>query len=104
MKSAAKENDQAVETEEHRRSAVNGQGRPLALGLNPQMGPALLESCFQTPTFHKGSHDLLRDLRWVRRKERLWWPFSFGITSHAPTAAQSGTPLTTHTNHPGPDI
>jgi hypothetical protein len=32
-------------------------GRPRVLGLNPQIGPALLDRCVQTPPFQKGSHD-----------------------------------------------
>ena len=104
MKRAPKEHDQTVETEEHGRRAVNGQVRPLALGLNQEMGPALLESCFQTPTFHKGSHDLLRDLRWVRRKERFWWPFSLWITSEDPADGQWGKASTIPQSGSGADL
>lgn len=88
MKRAPKERDQAVETEEHGRRAVNGQVRPLALGLDPQMGPALLESRFQAPAFHERAHDPLRSLRLVRRKERFGWPFPLRITRENPTNGQ----------------
>jgi hypothetical protein len=37
MKGLSEESNQAVETEEHRRSAVNGQIRPLALGFDSQL-------------------------------------------------------------------
>ena len=68
MKRTPKEHNQAVETEEHGRCAVDGQIRPLALGLDAQIGPALLESRFQAPAFHERAHDLLGGLRLIGRK------------------------------------
>ncbi len=65
---APSEGDQAVETKEQGRAAVNGQVKPLALRFDPQVGPALLESRFQTPAFHERPHDFLRRQRLVRRK------------------------------------
>src|SRR6266851_4152142 len=69
MKRVPKESNQAVEAEEHGCCAVNSQIGPLALGLDPQMGPALLKSRFQTPAVHTCAHDLLGGLRLVRRKQ-----------------------------------
>src|SRR5260221_6735005 len=88
MKRAPKEHDQAVEAEEHGRRAVNGKVRPLALGLDPRMGSALLESGFQTPAFHERPHDLLSRLRLVRRKQRFGWPFPGRITREDPADKQ----------------
>ena len=75
-----KEGDQAVETEEHGRCAVDGKVGPLALRFDPQVSSALLKSGFQTPAFHERLHDLLRRQRLVRRKQRFGWPLSLRIT------------------------
>jgi|SRR5215469_6152232 len=72
VKRVPKERDLAVEAEEHRRRAINGKVGPLTLDLDPQIGPALLVSRFQAPTFHEGTHDLLSGLRLICGKQRLW--------------------------------
>src|SRR5436190_17558236 len=88
MEGLSKESNQAVETEEHGCSAVNGQIRPLALGFDSQLRPAFLQGDPQTPALHKVSHDLLRCLSWVSRKEHLWGTLASRITRENPANGQ----------------
>jgi len=88
VKRVPKEGDQAVETEEHGRRAVDRKVGPLTLRCGPQVGPALLKSRFQTPVFHECPHDLLRSLRLVRRKQRFGWPSPLRITREHPADGQ----------------
>ncbi len=88
MKRAPEERKQAVEAEEHGRGAVNGKVGPLALGFDPQAGPALLESRFQAPAFHESAHDLLGGLRLVGGKQRFGGSLSLGITGENPADGQ----------------
>ena len=88
MKRVRKEDDQAVETKEHGRGAVDGQIGPLALGFDPQVSSALLESRFQAPAFHEGLYDLLGSLRLRGGKQRFRRVLALGITSENPADGQ----------------
>jgi hypothetical protein len=54
-----KEGYETIETKEKRCRALNGQIRPLTLGLQAYMRVAFLEGSFKTPAFHKIEDNLL---------------------------------------------
>ena len=80
----AKEGHQTVESEQQRGGTLNGQIRPLPLGLDPSMGAAFLEGRFQTPPLHEVAHQRFGRLCLVRRQEGLGGPFPCGIAREGP--------------------
>jgi hypothetical protein len=80
----SKQGHETVKAEQDWGCALNRQIRPLPLGLNPQLGMALLKRCFQAPAVHKIFDDFLSRLALIDGKKRFWRTFSFGVACQNP--------------------
>src|SRR3954453_19556382 len=66
-----KQGHEGEEPEQARGRACDGQVGPLALGLNAQMRPGLLERGFQSPTLNEPAQDLVRVLVGIGAEQGL---------------------------------
>src|SRR5215216_2434171 len=100
MQRMSQQGHHRVETEETWRSTLDGAIRPLALGFETQMGPALLEGRFNGPAFDEALHHRPWSIVGAGREVGSWSQAPRGITDKHPADGQHG--LANSIPHRGP--
>ena len=84
---------QRKQSQQGRRGAGNGQIRPLALRLDPQMGPHFVERDLQLPAHDEPLQDLHRIGGQIGAQQGLRLELTFRITDQHPADGQGRPPV-----------